>query len=230
MIYPELNNYSHVFQLDGEIWKDFAEAPQRYMVSSYGRVMIKAYHGVGRNQHSEFAIYHPSKIMRTNPDSRGHPQLHLYFINRTARVHRLVAETFLPAPSNELLEECRKANYDVVLINHKDEVKGNAHVSNLEWCTPSYNQREYSHNRVGVLEYSGSNSVRSKLTEDDVDEILRLREDTKLSQREIGEMFGVKQITISNILTGRSWSHYTGLDRVKGYYGKRVPKSKYLKD
>lgn len=45
----------------------------------------------------------------------------------TKRIHRLVAEAFLPNLSN--LRE----------INHKDENKENNNVSNLEWCTREYN-------------------------------------------------------------------------------------------
>jgi NUMOD4 motif./HNH endonuclease. len=41
--------------------------------------------------------------------------------------HRLVAITFLENPNN------------YPMVNHKDENKLNNHVSNLEWCTASYN-------------------------------------------------------------------------------------------
>ena len=42
-------------------------------------------------------------------------------------IHRLMALTFLPNPNN------------LPCINHKDEVKTNNHIDNLEWCTYKYN-------------------------------------------------------------------------------------------
>lgn len=48
-------------------------------------------------------------------------------IRKTLKVHRLVAETFIPNPNN----------YSI--INHKDENKINNNVNNLEWCSAKYN-------------------------------------------------------------------------------------------
>ena len=49
-------------------------------------------------------------------------------IRKHARIHRLVAEAFIPNPNN--LPE----------VNHKDEDSHNNFFSNLEWCTSSYNK------------------------------------------------------------------------------------------
>lgn len=42
-------------------------------------------------------------------------------------VHRLIAMTYIPNPDN------------LPCVNHKDENPKNNAVSNLEWCTPTYN-------------------------------------------------------------------------------------------
>lgn len=74
---------------------------------------------------SEGEVY---RKLKKTPDKLGYEVIHLggrSFVN--CRVHRLVAETFIPNPNN------------LPQVNHKDENPSNNRVDNLEWCTSKYN-------------------------------------------------------------------------------------------
>ena len=61
--------------------------------------------------------------------SKGYSYVELYKDKqpKRCRVHRLVAKAYIPNP------DC------LPCINHKDEIKTNNNVGNLEWCTYQYN-------------------------------------------------------------------------------------------
>lgn len=66
------------------------------------------------------------KLSKTND---GYIQVWLYKngIRNRFQVHRLVCQAFLPNPDN------------LPQVNHRDEVKINNRVENLEWCDGKYN-------------------------------------------------------------------------------------------
>jgi len=70
-----------------------------------------------------------SKIIRPSSDKDGYLGVSLYKngISRTYKVHRLVASAFIPNPEN------------FPDVNHKNEIKDDNRVENLEWCTREYN-------------------------------------------------------------------------------------------
>ena len=69
------------------------------------------------------------RILKPGSDKDGYLQVGLYKNGekKMCKVHRLVAQTFIPNPDN------------LTEVNHKDEDKINNKVSNLEWCDYSYN-------------------------------------------------------------------------------------------
>jgi hypothetical protein len=109
-----------------EIWKDICGYEGYYQVSDFGNLksvdrIIKHHHGKllqkkGRPLTQFFDKYGYLKV-----------SLSMQGIQRTERVHRLVAKAFIENPNN------------FPIINHKDENKTNNNVKNLEWCTPAYN-------------------------------------------------------------------------------------------
>jgi hypothetical protein len=75
-----------------------------------------------------------ARSIKQNLNSSGYPSVGLMNKNGkrvTKAVHRLVAETYIENPNNL---EC---------VNHKNEIKTDNRVENLEWCTKQYNA-EYS--------------------------------------------------------------------------------------
>jgi hypothetical protein len=115
-----------------EIWKNIEGFEGRYEVSNYGRVrsMPRTIQKLNRwGNKSEFQ--HTGKIMSPKVDKDGYLHIGLYRGNtiKHYRVHRLVAEAFIPNPNNK------------PQVNHKDENPANNHVSNLDWCTILENAR-----------------------------------------------------------------------------------------
>lgn len=106
-----------------ELWMPYPEI-NKYEVSTYGNVRV--YHG-GHRRWEE-------KSQRTDKD--GYKTISVSLddgTETTRRVHRMVADTFIPNPSN------------CAVVHHKDNVKDNNHASNLEWTTVSFNTKHAYH-------------------------------------------------------------------------------------
>ena len=110
------------------------------------------------------------------------------------RVHRLVAEAFIPNPNG------------LPQINHKDGDKTNNQVNNLEWCDNSYNQKHAFENG---LQKGNFNHPNSKLTYDDVMYIKKfyIRNKRGSGIRSLANKFGVCDTTIKQILRGNSYKN-----------------------
>ena len=110
--------------MDREIWKDIKNYEGLYQISSFGRVK-SFYNG-------------EEKILKNNiRNTYEIIQLSKNKARKSFQIHRLVAEAFIPNPNN----------YDI--INHKDFIRTNNHVENLEWCSQKYNVNYSKCNMVG---------------------------------------------------------------------------------
>ena len=222
----EINRFYDTLTLTGELWRPITGWEGVYEVSNLGRVKRLAYTSRMRNQSTEWSEDRAEKVYLNQLDTAGYPQVRLVGdeSTRVARVHRLVAEAFLEPPSEQLLQECQDAGLHVVIVEHEDDNKRNAKVSNLRWCSIAFNNQKAAANR-DYSPITGDKHYNAKLTEEGAREVWGLLKNSTLSQERIAEMYGVKQITVSNLNTGRSWCKVTGLPRKERSRKKsRVPK------
>ena len=135
----------------------------------------------------------PGRILKGSI-KREYPSVALYrdAERREYSVHRLVMAAFVgPCPEgNE--------------VNHKDGIKANSYVGNLEYVTRSENVIHAV--SIGTKRgMRGEKHPLAKLTEDDVRDIRKLLQIKTVAQARIAEQFGVSYQTISYIASGKTW-------------------------
>lgn len=108
-------------------------------------------------------------------------------------LHRILALAFIPNPDNK------------PMVNHKDAVKSNNSLDNLEWATAFDNNTHAIKNNLSKKAIGSANG-KTKLTEEDVAAIKQLIIEGK-SNTYIGKLFNVSPTTVSGIKTGTSWGH-----------------------
>lgn len=123
-----------------EIWKDIEGYEGSYQVSNCGKVrsLTRKVSCMGGQRTIKGKVLKPtvSSNLYLTVDLRQHQK------HKTQSIHRLVAQAFIPNPQK----------YNV--INHKDNNPQNNIVTNLEWCTQSYNVK-YAYEKGNAKRTSG---------------------------------------------------------------------------
>ena len=107
-----MNNYTKE-QIYNYGMRDIKGYEELYAVTSCGRVWS----------------YKRKRFLKPAKNKNGYLKVNLYKNGKmkTCRIHRLVAETYIPNPDN------------LPQVNHCDENKENNCINNLEWCDSKYN-------------------------------------------------------------------------------------------
>jgi hypothetical protein len=121
-----------------EIWKDVKGYEGLYEVSDLGRVRSVDRYVDQENNGTMTRIFYPGKILKLRKDHNGYLTSKICNQSNTKykKIHRLVAESFI---SNDDKKP---------LINHKNGVKGDNRVSNLEWVTAKENSQHALKNNL----------------------------------------------------------------------------------
>lgn len=143
-LYLDENYFNTSFLFAGEVWKPLLGYGGRYLVSTFGRVRSLNLGGGGRDK--ILTAHLRAGYRRTSLCIDGDKQ--------TFCVHRLVAQVFILNPENK------------EYINHKNCIKHDNRVENLEWVTAKENTRHAWGNGLGVrsgLGKHGKNHHHSKV-------------------------------------------------------------------
>lgn len=180
----------NVQQIQEEIWVKVKGYEEYYEVSSFGRVRtiekvieIKSRAGWSR--------LHPvrSKIKVANKTKAGYFTIALVVNNKTITtyLHRIIAEAFIANP------------YSDKVVNHKNGIKSDNRLVNLEWCTSSHNNQHAIDLRLRSPR-SGHLNERS---------ILQIREMVKqgVSNLVIAKLLGVPVSVINRFINGHSYKY-----------------------
>lgn len=119
---------------------------------------------------------------------------HVILNRKNKRVHRLVAETFIPNPDNK---PC---------VNHIDGNKLNNAVDNLEWCTHSENTKHAYDNGLEEKQ-CGEKRHAHKLDWDKVKYIRQvyIKRSKTFSAAALAKKFGVDRSTITAVIFNKTW-------------------------
>lgn len=123
-----------------EIWKDVVGFEEKYMISNLGRVYSKITNKILTPVKSQNDFLGYYGVTFRFADGKPH----------TKKIHRMVAEAFIPNPDN------------LPCVNHIDGNKLNNCVDNLEWCDRKYNAKHaYDNNLNGYKDKLHNNFVNA---------------------------------------------------------------------
>jgi len=178
-IYRE-KTYIEVENLEGEVWVDIPSLVGLYQVSNFSRIKyLDKKWNCGDKIKKQFVSPYGYVVVQITKNN----------ITRQRFVHRLVAESFIPNPENK------------PTVNHKNGVKTDNRIENLEWCT----QRENNIHalKIGLKSNSGENHPMTKLKNDD---ILYIR-NSKLEVMELSVKFNLSKQQIKKIKNKKAWTN-----------------------
>lgn len=158
-----------------------------YMVSRYGDVMNMS----------------TGRTLKGCPDRRGYIIVSIWVGRKmySRKVHRLVAEAFIPNPENK------------PTVNHKDGNKRNNRVENLEWAT---HQENIDHAiQTGLRDINGMKAPSNVYTDEQVHQVCKMLE-SGMGGREIAYKLGVSQMLPNRIKYLGKWKSISSQYNIPG--------------
>ena len=170
-----------------EIWKDIPEYEGLYQISNMGNIKALFRESYQNGRWGKALVRFPERILKQETKKSGYKYVGLCKngVMKNYIVHRLV-----------LLAFNGKSNLQ---CNHKDGIKSNNNINNLEYCTSKENLLHC----INVLgKKRGEKTKASKITEKQVKEI---REDSRIL-KEIAVDYNITLQAVHLIKKRKTWN------------------------
>lgn len=180
---------------DEEVWVDVVGYEGYYQVSNLGRVKrLPRY--VDNKKGDRVSVR--GGLLSPSYSAHGYPKVSLCLkgVSKGFLVHRLVAIAFLPNPE------------DLECVDHLNGIKYDNRLSNLEWVSKGTNNLRATITN-GRRNRKQRRSGKPAINGEAVVHICRLIDLNILTYRQIADIYGVGEDTISSIASGRSWNTVT---------------------
>ncbi len=172
-----------------EIWKDVPGYEGLYQASNQGNIRF-----LSRAKHKRKCRDYTPRLLNPTINRCGYCRVGLSKNNKITywSSHRLVAIAFIPNPENK------------PQVNHKNGIKTDNRVENLEWVT---NKENKEHAQKNGLVVRGQRVHTCILTEAQVLEIRAAHKGSHKIQYNLRHKYGISRSGLWNIINRNSWKH-----------------------
>jgi hypothetical protein len=142
--------------MENEVWKEIPFQPwdEFYEISNFGRVRSLDRHNMKTLANGVVCqFFNKGKILKKRLTQSGYVRVNFYhseFGSKDMYIHRLVCMAFIGLPIDQTMQ-----------INHKNGLKDDNRLENLEWATPSQNIY-HAHNNGLIKKRLGKDHNASK--------------------------------------------------------------------
>lgn len=188
-----------------ERWRPVAGWEDRFMISDLGRVLSLPQTTLCKSRLGNlYRKQFPARLLSVGIGNHGYPVTNLWARDgkaKRATIHRLIAVAFIPNPENK------------PDVNHKNGIKRDFRIENLEWVTTGENVR-HGYRTLGHKMGFKSRSVKgirhpmAKLDDDKV-RAIRAEHAAGISLWNIARANSVSKKLILQIVHKKLWTHVT---------------------